>query len=165
MTIQRAASTRGVVLLLAALLTGCGFQMRGAMTLPEGVRSVYVTAPDLLSPFAVELRSALERSGASMAGSAAAADVVIRVRNDRTGRRVLSVSSRNTPQEYELFYTIDYTIDRAGAEVVPLQRHELTRSFTFDQSRLLAKDREEDVLREAMARDLADLVLRRLDSL
>jgi LPS-assembly lipoprotein len=129
------------------------------------VSSVYVTAPDLLSPFAVELRSALERSGASMAGSAAAADAVIRVRNDRTGRRVLSVSSRNTPQEFELFYTIDYTIDRGGAEVVPLQRHELTRSFTFDQSRLLAKDREEDVLREAMARDLADLVLRRLDSL
>ena len=165
MTTMRTASSRALLLLLAALLAGCGFQMRGAMTLPEGVSSVYVTAPDLLSPFAVELRSALERSGASMAGSAAAADAVIRVRNDRTGRRVLSVSSRNTPQEYELFYTIDYTIDRGGAEVVPLQRHELTRSFTFDQSRLLAKDREEDVLREAMARDLADLVLRRLDSL
>jgi len=164
-TTMRAASCRGFVLLFAALLAGCGFHMRGAMTLPEGVRSVYVAAPDLLSPFAVELRRALERNGASVAGSAAAADAVIRVRNDRTGRRVLSVSSRNTPQEYEIFYTIDYTIDRDGAEVMPLQRHELTRSFTFDQTRLLAKDREENVLREAMARDLADLVLRRLASL
>jgi LPS-assembly lipoprotein len=160
-----AASTRWLVLLIAAPLAGCGFQLQGAMTLPEDIRSVYVSAPDLLSPFAVELSRALERTGASVAGSAAAADAVIRVRNDRTGRRVLSVSSRNTPQEYEIFYTIDYTIDRDGAEVMPLQRHELTRSFTFDQSRLLAKDREEDVLREAMARDLADLVLRRLESL
>jgi len=34
-----------------------------------------------------------------------------------------------------------------------------------DESRLLAKDREEEILRDAMARDLADLVLRRLGSL
>ena len=162
---MRSAAARWLLPTFVALLAGCGFQMRGAMTLPEDVRSVYVSAPDLLSSFAVEMHRALERAGASVAESAASADAVIRVRNDRTGRRVLSVSARNTPQEYELFYTIDYTIDRGGAEVVPLQRHELTRSFTFDQSRLLAKDREEDVLREAMARDLADLVLRRLASL
>jgi LPS-assembly lipoprotein len=90
---------------------------------------------------------------------------VIRVRSERTGRRVLSVSARNTPQEFEIFYTVDYTIERDGTEVAPLQRHELTRSFSFAQSALIAKDREEDVLREAMARDLAALVLRRLDSL
>ena len=162
---MRAASMRWSVLLLAALLAGCGFRMQGAMTLPEDVRSVYLSAPDLLSPFAVELRHALERSGASVPGSAAEADAVVRVRSERTGRRVLSVSSRNTPQEYEIFYTVDYTIDRGGEEVLPLQRHELTRSFSFDQSRLLAKDREEEVLREAMARDLADLVLRRLETL
>ncbi len=162
---MRAASLRWSVLALAALLAGCGFRMQGAMTLPEDVRSVYISAPDLLSPFAVELRHALERSGASVPGSAAEADAVVRVRSERTGRRVLSVSSRNTPQEYEIFYTVDYTIERGGEEVLPLQRHELTRSFSFDQSRLLAKDREEDVLREAMARDLADLVLRRLETL
>jgi LPS-assembly lipoprotein len=152
-------------LLVAALLAGCGFQLQGAMTLPEGVRSVYVAAPDLLTPFAVELRRGLERAGATVAGSAEQADTVIRVRNDRTGRRVLSVSSRNTPQEFEIFYAIDYAIDRSGAELLPAQRHELTRSFSFDQSALLAKDREEEILRAAMARDLADLVLRRLESL
>jgi LPS-assembly lipoprotein len=162
---MRSAPVRWGVLLLAALFAGCGFRMQGAMTLPEDVGSVYVSAPDLLSPFAVELRRALERSGASVSGSAAEADAVVRVRSDRTGRRVLSVSSRNTPQEYEIFYSVDYTIDRGGEEVLPLQRHELTRSFSFDQSRLLAKDREEEVLREAMARDLADLVLRRLETL
>jgi LPS-assembly lipoprotein len=156
----------GLVMLLAALLAGaCGFRLQGAMTLPEGVASVYVSAPDLLTPFAVELQRGLERSGAATAASAAEADAVIRVRSERTGRRVLSVSARNTPQEFEIFYTVDYTIERDGTEVAPLQRHELTRSFSFAQSALIAKDREEDVLREAMARDLAALVLRRLDSL
>ena len=113
----------------------------------------------------MQLRSRLRESGSSVADSAGQADAIIRVRVDRTGRRVLSVSARNTPQEFEIFYLVEYSIERAGKEVVPSQRLELTRNFSFDQSLLLAKDREEDVLREAMARDLADLVLRRLASI
>ena len=134
------------------------------MRLPEGVRSVYVATSDELTPFAVALKQSLERSGASIAGSAATADTVLRVTKDRTGRRVLSVSSRNTPQEYEVFYTVEYSIDRAGKEVVSMQPLELTRNFSFDESRLLAKDREEEVLRDAMAQDLATLVVRRIES-
>lgn len=150
---------------LAALLAGCGFHLQGALSLPEGVRSVHFATRDHLSPFAVELRRALERSGASVAGSASGADAVIRVLQERTGRRVLSVSARNTPQEYEIFYMVEFAIDRAGKEALAPQRLDLTRYFSFDESLLLAKDREEAVLREAMARDLADLVLRQLESL
>jgi LPS-assembly lipoprotein len=150
---------------LAALLAGCGFHLQGALSLPEGVRSVHFATRDQLSPFAVELRRALERSGASVSGSASGADAVIRVLQERTGRRVLSVSARNTPQEYEIFYMVEFAIDRAGKEALAPQRLDLTRYFSFDESLLLAKDREEAVLREAMARDLADLVLRQLESL
>ena len=45
------------------------------------------------------------------------------------------------------------------------QEIELTRTYSFSESDLLAKDREETILREALARDLADLVVRRLASL
>jgi outer membrane lipopolysaccharide assembly protein LptE/RlpB len=37
--------------------------------------------------------------------------------------------------------------------------------MSFEDSQLLAKDREEAILREAMARDIAMLVTRRLESL
>jgi outer membrane lipopolysaccharide assembly protein LptE/RlpB len=37
--------------------------------------------------------------------------------------------------------------------------------MSFEDSQLLAKDREEVILREAMARDIATLVTRRLESL
>jgi LPS-assembly lipoprotein len=162
---MRGAAIVAGLLAVAVLAAGCGFRLEGAATLPEGVATVYVSIPDELSPFAVELRRGLDRAGARRAGSAGEADAVIRVHDDRTGRRVLSVSARNTPQEYEIYYAIDYSIDRAGDEAVPAQRLELVRNFSFDESRLLAKDREEEILRVALARDLADLVLRRLDSL
>jgi LPS-assembly lipoprotein len=126
---------------------------------------VYVATNDELSPFSVEIERALRASGATRAASAAAADAVIRVTQDRTGRRVLSVSSRNTPQEYQVYYMLGYSIDRGSRQAVAPQQIEVSRSYSFSESDLLAKDREETILREALARDLADLVVRRLASL
>jgi len=155
-----------ILTLLAALPgSGCGFRMQGAATLPAGVHSVHVSTRDELSAFSVELFRAIDRAGAERATGAGTADAVIRVQHDRTGRRVLSVSARNTPQEYEVFYEVEYSIDRGGTQVLPLQKIELTRNFSFDESLLLAKDHEEQILRDALARDLAVLVLRRLESL
>lgn len=149
----------------ALLLSGCGFRLQGSTTLPADLERVHVSVKDELSPFAVELLRGLERAGAQRAAAAGEADAVVRVRVDKSGRRVLSVSARNTPQEFEIYYAVEYSIERGGDEVVPPQRLELTRNISFDESQLLAKDREEEILRDAMARDLADLVLRRLESL
>ena len=151
--------------LSALVLAGCGFHLQGSVAMPDGVRSVFISTSDELTPFGVALRQSIERSGATIAPSAATADTVLRITRDRTGRRVLSVSSRNTPQEYELFYAVEFSIDRAGKEVVQSQPLELTRNFSFTEPQLLAKDREQDVLRDAMAQDLANLVARRLASL
>jgi LPS-assembly lipoprotein len=90
---------------------------------------------------------------------------VVRIQRDRSGRRVLSVSARNTPQEYEIFYSIEYSVDRGGREVLETQPLEMIRNLSFDETQLLAKDREEAIVREAMAKDLAMLVTRRLESL
>jgi LPS-assembly lipoprotein len=150
---------------LVVLLAGCGFHLQGSGALPETSRKVRIVASDEVTPFAVELRRAIERSGGSITDTTAEADTVIRIRRDRSGRRVLSVSARNTPQEYEIFYAIEYSVERGGSEVLETQPLELVRTMSFDQSQLLAKDREEAILREAMARDLAMLVTRRLESL
>lgn len=151
--------------LLAVLAAGCGFHLQGASVLPGSVKRVHVVTRDELSAFSIELFRGLERAGAQRVASVGEADAVIRVRTDRTRRRVLSVSARNTPQEFEIVYQVVYSIDVGGSEVVPPQTLELTRSISFDESQLLAKDREEEILRDAMARELADLVLRRLASL
>ncbi len=134
--------SRLVASLALALLAGCGFRLQGAAE-----------------------RRGLDRNEVQMAPSAGEADAVIRVRVDRATRRVLAVSSRNTPTEFEIQYVVEYSVERGGEEAVPAQRLELTRNFSFDQGELLAKGHEEDILREAMARDLADLVLRRLATL
>jgi LPS-assembly lipoprotein len=153
------------LLIAAFLLPGCGFHLQGSGSLPEGARKVYVLTADQVTPFAVELRRAIERSGGQLTSTSAEADTVVRIRRDRSGRRVLSVSARNTPQEYEIFYSVEYSVERGGQEVLETQPLEMIRNLSFDEAQLLAKDREEVIIREAMAKDLAMLVTRRLESL
>jgi LPS-assembly lipoprotein len=154
-----------VFVLAIATLTGCGFHLQGASRLPDDSRRVHIATSDELTPFATQLRDAFEDNGLKIAGRAKGADAVVRVTRDNYGRRVLSVSARNTPAEYEVYYEVDYSVDRAGVEAVPTQTLELQRNFSFDESLLLAKEREEEIIRDAMAHDLATLVLRKIGSL
>jgi outer membrane lipopolysaccharide assembly protein LptE/RlpB len=79
--------------------------------------------------------------------------------------RVLSVDARNIPTDYELTYEVDVVVSAGGKELMATEPFSLSRIYSFDETKLLAKEREKDVLREALARDMASIVLRRLSAL
>lgn len=147
------------------LLSGCGWHLRGSEPLPASMSATYLESADLHSDFDRALRRTLGAAGARLVSGKADAGVVLRIRKDTSGRRVLAVSARNTPQEYEVYYAIEYSVEVGGKEVIPVQTLELVNDFSYNEAALLAKEREEAGLRAALARDLAGLVLRRLASL
>ncbi len=158
---------RSVVVLVCAavFLSACGWRLQGTSKLSQTLTVTYVDAEDSYTEFNRALRDRLRASGATLAERAGDATAVVRIIKDETGQRVLSVSARNTPEEYEVFYAVEYSVVSGGAELIPPQRLELTRDYSYDTTAVLAKQREQAVLREALAQDLAGLVLRRLASL
>jgi LPS-assembly lipoprotein len=157
--------TRVVAVVLLCVLSGCGWQLRGHTRLPEAMSVTYVDAKDRYSDFTQALQAHLRASGARLVEEPARASASIRVLRDESGQRVLSISARNTPQEYEVYYIVEYAVSAGSTELLPTQRLELTRDYTYDEAAVLAKQREEASLREALARDLAAQVLRRIASL
>jgi len=153
------------VALLAVSCAGCGFQVRGEAALPERMRSPYLAAPDRYTRFHAELQRSLRAAGAELAASPESASAVVRIHMDESGRTVLSISARNTPQEYEVFYRVEYSVTADGEEILPRQRLELTRDYAYDETAVLAKQHEERDIVEALARDLAALATRRLAAL
>jgi LPS-assembly lipoprotein len=150
---------------LALVLAACGFHRQGVTPMSPVMKVTYLDAPDERSDFLRELRRALEASGTQFTPKRAEASAVLRIEHDETGQRVLSVSARNTPAEYSIFYTVTYAVTADGQEVLPAQTLTLTRDYTFDEEALLAKQHEEEILREALVRDLVTLVMRNLASL
>lgn len=150
---------------LLALLAGCGFQLRGAYTTPPEMERTYIETADRHSLFYRKLRTALVQADVEVVDVADAATATLTVRFDETGQRVLSVSARNVPTEYEVFYTIEYSIDAGEKVLLPVQVLTQTRDYTYDPTLVLGKAREQELLREAIADDLVRIVLKQISAL
>lgn len=152
-------------LALSALLTACGWRLQGATRLPESVSVVYIDAVDPYSDFSRALRRSLQDAGARVVEDRAAAAAVIKIRKDNPGQSVQSVSALNIPQEYQVFYQLEYAVELNGKEVIEPQTVTLSRNYSYDENVMLAKQEEEGVLRAALAHDLAGQVLWRMAAL
>jgi LPS-assembly lipoprotein len=153
------------LLVIALLLAGCGFHLQGRTPLPQAMKAAFVQAEDPRSDFVQSLRKAMIISGAHPAIRKDHATAIVTIVKDEVAHRVLSVSAANRPTQYEVTYTVTFSVSEGDKELLSNQEVSATRSYSFDERLLLAKEHEESVLREAMARDLADIVMRRLASL
>jgi len=148
-----------------AMLSGCGFRLQGTGPALESVSNVYVEANDRYTFFYRELSDQLSQRGATMASSADDADSVIYVIEDSRGERVSAVSIRNTPLEYEVFYTVKYSVRMAGNEVIEPTRIITKNRYEFDETKVLGKAEERDMLLKAQAADIARQVLVQLSAI
>lgn len=149
--------------LLAAC--GCGFHLQGAGTLPPAMARTYVDTDRPHSEFLESLTDVLRQRGAEVLTAPADDAAVLDIISDETGQRVLSVSARNIPREYEVYYAVTFSL-RVGAEsLITNESLVVTRSYTYDETEVLAKAAEEQILRDALAADLARRVMQRIQSL
>ncbi len=147
------------------LASGCGFHLRGQAPLPEALATPYLESGDRYTPLYAALEARLRAAGARLATDPATASAVIHLHKDETGRELLSVSARNTPGEFEVYYTVEYSVSASGSDLLVRQQATLTRDFSYDETAVLAKEHEEQSLRAALADELAGLMLRRLAAL
>lgn len=157
---------RLLLLPLACLaLAACGFQLQGVSSYPPELQAVYLEVPDPNSDLAVQLRRALEAGGVTLVQDITAGTATLRLADERYGRRVKSVSAQNRPTEYEVFYEAEYLVEGAEGLLLPAQRVARTRVFPYSERDILGKQQEEQLLREALARDIAGLITRQLAGL
>ncbi|MBI1732581.1 MAG: hypothetical protein HYR49_07400 [Gammaproteobacteria bacterium] len=153
-----------VPVLVGIAAAGCGLHLRGSSTEAEQLQNKSIHLDQDKAPnVALELREILTASEVRLAGKIKEADYVIRVAGEKITRDVLSVSPQTGKvEEFQLTYLVRLTVLRPGAkallENVPIT---LQRDFTFDQDAVLGNFSEEETLRDEMAREAAEQVLRR----
>ena len=163
---SRGASAVAASLLAASLISGCGFRLQGSVPLPATLAVVRIDASDTQSDFYFGLRKSLMAAGTRIddddRNDSAA---VIHITTDTAAERILTVSTLNVPTEYELTYTLKFSVSSKGHELIAPEEHRLVRDYSYSESALLAKEREKSILSEALANDLVSVVMRRLSSL
>ena len=153
---------RILVLALAIVAAGgCGYQLRGAVSLPPALDGIHVTGPAGIGDALTQM---LESGGAGVRPERESAKAVLWLGRERLTRRVLSVDpDTGKEREIELAYSVAFRVAGGdGEELMPEQTVSLLRDYVADADAVLGKSREEDVLREEMRRDAAGQIMRRV---
>ena len=149
-----------IALIVAGLLGGCGFHLRGQAELP--FNSAYVNAPSGLA-IAEQLRRELRSAKREVAARPETAQIVIHLSGGGRDKQILSLSGRGRVNEYRLSYRVSMRVtEPTGGELLPAAEVYLTRDYSYDDQQILAKGQEEQELFAAMEQDALRTLMRRL---
>jgi len=138
------------LLLPAALLAGCGWHLRDAASMPEGIENVYIQAPNraLKDTWSMQL----SESGIKVTDRENEAAARLVVDAESFDRRVLSVDpNTGKVREYSLVYTATLHMERAdGSMLLEPQTVRQIRSFVFDETAVIGAENEVQTLHREM---------------
>jgi LPS-assembly lipoprotein len=128
------------------------------------MQTTYLDSREQYSEFFTSLSDELRQRGLRLVDSGDEAEARLIISEDTSGERVLSVSARNIPREYELYYAVTFSLMADGRALIEDEPLLARRNYTFDETEVLGKEREQAILRQALAEDLARQVLRRIEA-
>ena len=150
-----------LVLLVLLALAGCGFELRGTAALPFD--TLYLP-PSSAPGIALDLKRSIQSGTRTVVvDDPAKADAVLEFTQQAREKHILSLSAAGRAREFQLRYRVGFRVhDGKGGDFLPASQVQLTRDVTFNDSAVLAKETEEQLLYRDMQFDMVQLIMRRL---
>ncbi len=144
-------------MLVTALITSCGFRLRGLDASPAWLRAgVAIVIEDAAHNWEKLLRDPLEASHIRVIDDPKKAPYWLIIKKEKLKRTINSVSSSTTPRQYQLTYTVWFALQTAKGKVIlePTSVF-VTRPLTINNNRVLGSRNEGEKLKTEMKRDAA----------
>ena len=147
------------------ILSGCGFELQNTGNLNEKIDSVYIQTIDPYSSFFRSIKDSLRNNGVMISDKRDEASYVLVIKEDISSDRILSISAKNTPMEYEIAYQVVWSLFKGNQEIISDTKNIETQDYSFDQNQLLGKRKEAEYLNDSLAAKISNGVLLKLGSI
>lgn len=149
-----------LLLISILLLAACGYHLRGSAELPKELNSIYLSGET--AALREQFDKTLQLSAGQLLDAPSANSLSIHIVKEDMQRRVLSLSSRGRANEFELVYRLNYDLTNAeNKSVLKNQPIEIRREYFNNQQDILAKDNEENVIRNEMYQQAVQTIINR----
>lgn len=161
--LAQTARPRLWIIALAAMVSACGFQLRGAPPVSPALQPLAVScATEVPEALCLSLRDQLELGGVKLRPPEDA-KFILRLQKFEQDRRATAITAQAAAAEYTLRQSVN--LELISADRIPLigdTRLSAAESYRYDETNVLARQREEDDLRRQLADRLAQQVIFRL---
>jgi LPS-assembly lipoprotein len=153
---------RTAIVLLCLVIAGCGFRLRGTADLP--FETLYVPAGS--GGIALDLKRNIQAgTNAKVVDDPKIAEAQLQFTEEIREKEILSLTATGRVREFKLRYRVGFRVhDNKGTDYVPPTRLELSRDISFNDTEVLAKEAEEQLLFRDMQSDMVQQIMRRLAS-
>lgn len=154
---------RLAIISVCAALAGCGFQLRQAPNF--AFSTIYIAAP-AVSPIGQELKRTIASNGQVTVlaeAQATTAQVVLDVLDERREKVVVGLNASGQVREFQLRSRLRFRLRTPGGKelIVPTELLQ-ERDISFNETAVLSKEAEENLLYREMQTDLVQQLMRRL---
>ncbi len=134
--------------------------------MPPGLENIAIDDVSTTSDIAQVLKTQLRRHNITPKSKVEDAKLVIVIDDELHQRRVMTVSPEGRVQEFELIYTVSYSLlNQLNSQAsVSEQRLVVKRDLRFDETAVLGVTSEEERLKKEMVSSAAEQILRRLQN-
>lgn len=145
------------------LLTSCGFVLRGTLNKPLWLQNITIIVNDAEQGLGVVLTRQLQSLGVYVNPIARQANYLLVIEKSLHQQQITSVSASTTPRQYQLSYTVIFSLIKASGEpIISSSAITVSRQFTLNNNRILGSDFEGSLIEAEMQREAALQLYNRL---
>ncbi|RDJ00046.1 hypothetical protein DVT68_04255 [Dyella solisilvae] len=153
-----------LLLMSTLILAACGFHLRQNVALPPGMQQVHLTVANNLD-LQRRLTRALETAGVTVVDHTGHDVAEMTVPAAYFSTDTLSVSGQAQVTEYTVRYQVQFEVrDGTGAPIVPHQRIDLQKEFSYDATNTIGTTAQVDAIHAALNDEMITAIMLRLQA-
>lgn len=162
-TLHENTALRVLIIVMATSVGACGFQLRGAPPVSSALEPLELDCQDPVpTTLCLSVREQFKLGGVQLV-SGGEAKYHLRIRNFEQDRRASAITVQAAAAEYTLRNSVNLELISAdGVPIIASTRLTTTESYRYDETNVLAKQREEDNLQRQLSDRLAQQIIFRL---
>ncbi len=146
-------------------LAACGYQFQGPLTFPALSGGIWLQSAHGATPLWRALKEQLRQADVEIRDGPGEGVAILRLLEDQSEESLVAISANNLPTVTEISYRVRYSLRLGGQQPIVAREREVDHTRVQDEFRVLGMERETEVLREALAEELAWQILRDLSAL
>lgn len=162
---MRSIGRFGPLCALSLTLAACGFQFQGSLEFPALTGGIWLQSAHGSTPLRRALNEQLRLAQVTVHGEPGEGVAILRLLDDESEESLVAISANNLPTVTEISYRVRYTLRLGGTRLIDSREREANHTRVQDEFRVLGMERETEVLRDALAEELAWQILRDLAAL
>jgi len=152
-----------MIILTSLMLLGCGFELQNTANFTGKLETLYIQTADPYTVFYRTIKRQMANHGVEIVTESKNSNFALIIHQDESNQRILSVSGRNTPREYEVYYLVKWSLVKGNQVIIQPMTSNKYQDYTFDQRQLLGKSNESRIIQEALAKDIVQMILVKLN--